>query len=177
MADLDRVADVSPLSLLYPDAEAGARSGAGGLTRDTWEQLEGDVLLDLHGADPGDYFSDDPDVIAYRQEVFRDLSERKTVTIARDARKKLMKDDRSVLEAADEADLEEDEEYEKLTEAEKEKEDAEAARKRDIVLTEAFNILADVAAMTDGGEAPPPPPPPVNRLPAWLQAIQRGVEP
>jgi len=109
--------------------------------------------------------------------LFRDLSERKTVTIARDARKKLMKDDRSVLEAADEADLEEDEEYEKLTEAEKEKEDAEAARKRDIVLTEAFNILADVAAMTDGGEAPPPPPPPVNRLPAWLQAIQRGVEP
>ena len=75
MADLDRVADVSPLSLLYPDAEAGARSGAGGLTRDTWEQLEGDVLLDLHGADPGDFFSDDPDVIAYRQEVFRDLSE------------------------------------------------------------------------------------------------------
>ena len=109
--------------------------------------------------------------------LFRDLSERKTVTIARDARKKLMKDDRSVLEAADEADLEEDEEYEKLTEAEKEKEDAEAARKRDIVLTEAFNILADVAAMTDGGEAPPPPPPPANRLPAWLQAIQRGVEP
>ncbi len=109
--------------------------------------------------------------------LFRDLSERKTVTIARDARKKLMKDDRSVLEAADEADLEEDEEYEKLTEAEKEKEDAEAARKRDIVLTEAFNILADVAAMTDGGEAPPPPPPPANRLPAWLQAIQRGGEP
>ena len=110
--------------------------------------------------------------------LFRDLSERKTVTIARDARKKLMKDDRSVLEAADEADIDDnDEDYNKLTEAEKKKEDADAARKRDIVLTEAFNILADVAAMTDGGEAPPPPPPPVNRLPAWLQAIQRGVEP
>ncbi|MBQ8112868.1 MAG: carboxy terminal-processing peptidase [Kiritimatiellae bacterium] len=109
--------------------------------------------------------------------LFHDLSERKAVTIARDARKKLMKDDRAVLEAADEADFDDDEEYEKLTDAEKEKEDAAAARKRDIVLTEAFNILADVAAMTDGGEAPPPPPPPANRLPAWLQAIQRGGEP
>ena len=109
--------------------------------------------------------------------LFRDLSERKTVTIARDARKKLMKDDRAVLEAADEADFEDDEEYEKLTDAEKEKEDAAAARKRDIVLTEAFNILADVAAMTGGEEAPPPPPQPASRLPAWLQAIQRGGEP
>ena len=109
--------------------------------------------------------------------LFHDLSERKTVTIARDARKKLMKDDRAVLEAADEADFDDDEEYEKLTDAEKEKEDAAAARKRDIVLTEAFNILADVAAMTGGEEAPPPPPQPASRLPAWLQAIQRGGEP
>ena len=37
--------------------------------------------------------------------LFRDLSERKTVTLARDARKKLMKDDRAVLAAADEAGL------------------------------------------------------------------------
>lgn len=109
--------------------------------------------------------------------LFHDLSERKAVTIARDARKKLMKDDRAVLEAADEADFDDDEEYEKLTDAEKEKEDAAAARKRDIVLTEAFNILADVAAMTGGEEAPPPPPQPASRLPAWLQAIQRGGEP
>ena len=109
--------------------------------------------------------------------LFHDLSERKAVTIARDARKKLMKDDRAVLEAADEADCDDDEEYEQLTDAEKEKEDAAAARKRDIVLTEAFNILADVAAMTGGEEAPPPPPQPASRLPAWLQAIQRGGEP
>ena len=74
MADTEKVADISPLSLLYPDAESKARSGAGGLPRDTWEQLEGDVLLDLRGCDPGDYFSDDPAVIEYRQSVFRDLS-------------------------------------------------------------------------------------------------------
>lgn len=107
--------------------------------------------------------------------LFRDLSERKSVTIARDARKKLMKSDRAVLEAADEADFDDD-----VTagsgETHKDKEDAEAARKRDIVLTEALNILADIAAMT-GGEEAPLPPRPVNRLPAWLQALQGGGEP
>ena len=74
MADHVRIADISPLSLLYPDAGSENNSGTGGLSRDTWEQLEGDVLLDLRGCDPGDFFSDDGDVIAYRQEVFRDLT-------------------------------------------------------------------------------------------------------
>jgi carboxyl-terminal processing protease len=107
--------------------------------------------------------------------LFRDLSERKSVTIARDARKKLMKSDRAVLEAADEADFDDDVPA-GSGETHKDKEDAESARKRDIVLTEAFNILADIAAMT-GGEEAPLPPRPVNRLPAWLQALQGGGEP
>ena len=106
--------------------------------------------------------------------LFRDLSERRTVTIQREARRKLMKDDRAVLEAADEAVDEDADEDMPPSRAGKDKEDEEAARRKDIVLTEAFNILADISALTGGGEAPPPPPPPPSRIPAWLRALQEG---
>ncbi len=73
MTDIEKRADTTAFSLLYPDGYAGETDGAA-LSDFTWEQLEADVLLDLRGVSPGEYFTDSPDVIKYRQEVFRDLS-------------------------------------------------------------------------------------------------------
>ena len=41
-------------------------------------------------------------------------------------------------------------------------------RKNDVVLKEAFKVLADIVRLTDGKEAPPPP---EVRVPAWLRAL------
>ena len=116
-----------------------------------------------------------PEWIRRRQVVklFHDISERRTVTLEHDARKKVMKDDRAVLDEADEAEAE-DEEMPTLTHEVPTEEEAAKARKRDIVLTEAMNILADIVQLTNGAEAPPAPPPPANRVPAWLRALQGG---
>ncbi len=105
--------------------------------------------------------------------LFHDFSERRTVTLQKEARKKVMKDDRAVLNEADEADAEE-EEAPTLTHEVPTEEEAAKARKRDIVLTEAMNILADIARLTNGEDAPPAPQQPVNRIPAWLRALQGG---
>ena len=114
----------------------------------------------------------------------RELSERREAPLERTARKKMMKDERAILDAADEAERA-DEELDEADESDdndgaaaeddaaKQARDAAAARKRDIVLTEAMNILADLARLTRGGEAPNAPAQPA-RLPAWMQLLQGG---
>ena len=121
--------------------------------------------------------AESPEWVRRRQvvELFRDLSERRTVTLNRAARKQVMKNDRAVMDEADEADAE-DEEMPTLTHEVPTEEEAAKARKRDIVLTEAMNILADLVQLTKGEEAPSAPIQPVNRIPAWLRALQGGEE-
>ena len=99
----------------------------------------------------------------------------------------MMKEDRDVFDEADRLELsDEDLSVEiPLDEKSKSKEKAEdgAADKqedaaadqppKDIVLTEALNILADLVRLTDGAEAPAPQPQP-SRIPAWLRALGNG---
>jgi len=103
--------------------------------------------------------------------LFRDISERRAVTLKHDARKQVMKGDRAVLDEADEADADEAE-APTLTHEVPTEEEAAKARKRDIVLTEAMNILADLARITKGEEVPAAPIQPLNKVPAWLRALQ-----
>lgn len=103
----------------------------------------------------------------------RDLSERRTAPLERAARKKMMKEERAILDEADDVGDEEEEEDGAAGEPTDE-EEAAAARKRDIVLTEAMNVLGDLARLTRGGEAPDAPAQP--RIPAWLQLLQGGRE-
>ena len=94
----------------------------------------------------------------------RETSERKTVPLEREARKRMMKEDRDIFDEADGMedldDVDEDEGGRQ----------AESARKNDIVLTEAMNVLSDIVRLTDGAEAPSPQPRP-NKIPAWLRAL------
>ena len=99
----------------------------------------------------------------------REASERKTVPLERAARKKMMKEDRDIF---DEADGMDDIDETESDEAKDEKSDEEA-RKNDIVLTEALNILSDLVRLTNGAEAPAPKPQP-SRIPAWLRALGNG---
>jgi hypothetical protein len=99
----------------------------------------------------------------------REASERKTVPLERAARKKMMKEDRDTLDEADGLD---DMDEAESDEAKDEKSDEEA-RKNDIVLTEALNILSDLVRLTNGAEAPAPRPQP-SRIPAWLRALGNG---
>lgn len=63
------------ISLLYPDGESAKHmlTGEGGLAADTSEQLELYYLLDLKTCDVGAFFTSDPLVIEYRQEMFDDM--------------------------------------------------------------------------------------------------------
>ena len=93
----------------------------------------------------------------------RASSERKTVSLERNARRKMMRDDRDVFAAADELDeLDDDEDPEDS----KKKEE----KKNDFVLKESFNILSDLVRLTDGAEAPDVVVRPRN-LPPWLRAL------
>ena len=99
----------------------------------------------------------------------REASERKTVPLEREARKKMMKEDRDILDEADGMDdLDETD-----SDEDKDEKSDEEARKNDIVLTEALNILSDLVRLTDGAEAPAPRPQP-SRIPAWLRALGNG---
>ena len=99
----------------------------------------------------------------------REASERKTVPLEREARKKMMKEDRDIIDEADGMDdLDETE-----SDEENDEKSDEEARKNDIVLTETLNILSDLVRLTNGAEAPAPQPQP-SRIPAWLRALGNG---
>ena len=104
----------------------------------------------------------------------RDLSERRTAPLERAARKKMMTEERAILDEVDEAELDEEGEEEGSSKEKSEQEIA-AARKRDIVLTEAMNVLSDLVRLTRGAEAPQAPVQ-QQRIPAWLQLLQGGRE-
>ncbi len=63
------------ISLLYPDGESARHmlAGEGGLSPDTSEQLELYYLIDLKSCDVGAFFTSDPEVISYRQQMFGDM--------------------------------------------------------------------------------------------------------
>ena len=93
----------------------------------------------------------------------RESSERKTVSLERNARRKMMRDDRDVFAAADELDELDDDESEDGGKKMDEK-------KNDFVLKESFNILSDLVRLTDGAEAPDVVVRP-RKLPPWLRAL------
>ncbi|MDO4366966.1 MAG: hypothetical protein Q4D70_09240, partial [bacterium] len=97
---------------------------------------------------------------------------RRTAPLERAARKKMMKEERAILDEVDDVG---DEDEDEATAEPTDEEDAAAARKRDIVLTEALNVLGDLARLTRGGEAPDAPAQ-QPRIPAWLQLLQGGRE-
>ena len=123
--------------------------------------------------------------------LYREASERKTVPLERETRKKMMKEDRDIFDEAEDPDFMSDEdlavelpldEKEQPTNDDKGEKDSPATATgkdetssppKDIVLTEALNILADLVRLTDGAEAPAPQPQP-SRIPAWLRALGNG---
>ena len=97
----------------------------------------------------------------------RESSERRTVSLERTARRKMMREDRDVFAAADELDeLDGDEDGDSASEDGKKKDE----KKDDFVLKESLNILADIVRLTGGAEAPDVPVRPRN-LPPWLRAL------
>ena len=73
------------LSLLYPDEESAARGarreGSPRIDARVCEELGLDLLLPLQGSELSSFFTADPEVIAYRQEIFADM--RRTPRCAR----------------------------------------------------------------------------------------------
>jgi len=100
-------------------------------------------------------------------ELFRESNARKSVPLERNARMKLMREEREMrkLDGSEALDDEESAEETAFADSEEGK-----ATKDDIVLQEAFNILADLVRLTDGAQVPRPSPERM-RLPAWLQAL------
>ena len=86
------------------------------------------------------------------------------MSLERNARHKMMREDRDVFDAADELDeLDDDDDSDSEDSKKKEK-------KNDFVLKESFNILSDLIRLTDGAEAPDVVVRPRN-LPPWLRAL------
>ena len=94
----------------------------------------------------------------------RAASERRTVSLERAARRKMMREDRDVYDAADELDELDDAEDDDASDKKKDE------KKDDFVLKESLNILSDLVRLTDGAEAPDAPVRPRN-LPPWLRAL------
>ncbi len=94
----------------------------------------------------------------------RESSERRTVSLERNARRKMMREDRDVFAAADELDELDDDDSESGDDKKKDE------KKDDFVLKESFNILSDLVRLTDGAEAPDVVVRPRN-LPPWLRAL------
>lgn len=79
MAEFNQIIDTSDISLLYPDNSItriySDTKRSATLTSITAEQLELDYLMDLKTCDFGSFYTDDTDVILYRQDTFRDIAE------------------------------------------------------------------------------------------------------
>lgn len=69
----ENLLDTSDLSLLYPSAEKLHEKARAALSAYDANQLEFDRLIDLKTCPIGDFFTDDPETIVYRQETFRDM--------------------------------------------------------------------------------------------------------
>ncbi|MBQ6010806.1 MAG: carboxy terminal-processing peptidase [Kiritimatiellae bacterium] len=94
----------------------------------------------------------------------REASERRTVSLERAARRKMMREDRDVYDAADELDEMDGEDDDDSSDKKKDE------KKDDFVLKEALNILSDLVRLTEGAEAPDAQARPRN-LPPWLRAL------
>lgn len=84
--------------------------------------------------------------------LFHDNAEAKSVSLERTKRLAQMREEREMRKAEDAANFDDDDEYVD-TAAERKKGDA----KDDVVLSEAFNILADLTRLTGGNDAPDTP--------------------
>ena len=85
--------------------------------------------------------------------LFRENSESKTVSLERTKRLAQMREERQMRKAEDAAEFGDDEFETMELSASKDEKD----KKDDVVLTEAFNILADLVKLTEGNEAPDTP--------------------
>ena len=71
---MENTFDTSDISLLYPKGrEAHAALPSFALSRQNCEALETDVLLKLKTCELGEFFTDDVEVLRYRQQTFADL--------------------------------------------------------------------------------------------------------
>ena len=87
--------------------------------------------------------------------LFHDNAESKTVSLERTKRLAQMREEREMRKAEDDADFEDDDDFSVGTAAGK---DGEKGKKKDdVVLAEAFNILADLVKFTGGNDAPDTP--------------------
>ena len=66
-------ADFSDISLLYPDTNN--MSSINGISEYDAGRLELYELIDLRSSDIGDYFTNDPETIRYRQATLKDITE------------------------------------------------------------------------------------------------------
>ena len=85
--------------------------------------------------------------------LFRENAESKTVSLERNKRLAQMREEREMRKAEDAAEFG-DEEFAEVEVSSKDKKDS---KKDDVVLTEAFNILADLVKLTGGNDAPDTP--------------------
>ena len=85
--------------------------------------------------------------------LFHDNAEAKTVSLERTKRLAQMREEREMRKAEEDAEIDDEDDFIDETRATKEKE----KKKDDVVLTEAFNILADLVKFTGGNEAPDTP--------------------
>ncbi len=98
-------------------------------------------------------------------EMFRESAQRKTAPLDRASRLKQMREERKMRELDDAKTAGDDESPEEIAFAQSE---GGKDRKHDVVLDEAFKILADLVRLTEGREAPPPQ---AFEVPAWLRAL------
>lgn len=84
--------------------------------------------------------------------LFHDNAETKSVSLERTKRLAQMREEREMRKAEDAADFEDDDDYGDSVSGKK-----KDAAKDDVVLSEAFNILADLAKLTGGNDAPDTP--------------------